>query len=343
MRGSIAVSTHYQELLANALRDVDNGWSVGTFGAVAEFIRDRGEPHTSSSQDGCTQIVTARGGIRVTPRDDLAVLAYNTFPGQGDTWGNEVAFCLPAKGPQAKVEARAIRCLGPDHEALRPQDRDALLFDIGAGIGEVRFCVRTADPGLIAALRDAEGADPLGAAAAPSNALTLKLSPARIGISPLARIEVYSHIPPPGGASPLGPHTHLLPRLVARGRTHSANAPIAAGLQPVLMMHPPSPWRDNAGKPIPYDRHHAEHFDALLAQFGLEEDQRLKRQLEEALRADARPRDFPAPMTRHGRTQLRILLRRMAQEIGPEALHPWRDCFDSAALGAFRELDMESA
>lgn len=329
-----------QELLADALRDTGNGWSVGTFGAVAEFIRDPGEPHIVSSQDGRTQVVTARGGIRITPRDDLAVLAYNTFPGRGDTWGNEVAFCLPSKG---KEETRAIRCLGPDREALRPEDRDSMLFDVGVGIGEVRFCVRTADPELIAALRDAEGADPLGAQAGPSNALTLKLSPARIAISPLARIEVYAPIPPPGGASPLGPHTHLLPRLVASHRTHSANAPIAAGLQPVLMMHPPSPWRNSHGKPIPYDRTRAERFDALIAQFGLEEDLRLKNQLEEALRTHARPRDFPAPETRHGRTQLRILLRRMAQEIGPEAMHPWRDCFDSGALGGPHELDLESA
>lgn len=335
------MSMNYRELLADALDDTGNGWSVGTFGAVGEFVRDRDEPHTRSSEDGSTQIVTARGGIRVKGHDDLVVLAYNTFPGRGDTWGNEVAFCLPSK---RQSQPRAIRCLGPDHEALRPEDREALLFDVGVGVGEVRFCVRTRDPELIAALRDAEGADPLGAAAGPSNALTLKLSPPRITISPIARIEVYAPIPPPGGASPLGPHTHLLPRLVASRRTHSANAPIAAGLQPVLMMHPPSPWRDSAGKPIPYDGARAERFDALLAQFGLEEDRHLKNQLEEALRTRARPRDFPAPVSRHGRTQLRILLRRLAQEVGPETVYPWRAFYDNGALGGPHELDiLESA
>jgi hypothetical protein len=333
--------TDHNELLAQALRDTGNGWSVGTFGAVAEFMRDRGEPHSWFSAPGdCTQIMTARGGIRVRSRADLTVLAYNTFPGGGDTWGNEVAFCLPATQERPP---RAIRCLGPDREALRPEDRTALLFDVGAGVGAVRFCVRTADRELMAALLEAQGADPLSAAAGPSNALTLKLSPARVAISPLARIEVYAPIPPPGGASPLGPHTHLLPRLVASGRTHSANAPIPAGLQPVLLMHPPSPWRDSAGKPIPYDTQRARRFDALLAQFGLEEDRRLWSQVREAVGRRAVPGDFPAPQSRHGRTQLRVLLRRLAQEVGREAVLPWREVYDSGALAGPHELHGQHA
>lgn len=330
----------YQELLLAALQNPENGWSVGTFGAVGEFMWDPVEPCQWSSHKGCLQIVTGRGGIRVTPCPGVTLLAYNTFPGGGDTWGNEIAFCLPARRDSPP---RAIRCLGPDAEALRSEDREGLLFDIGVGIGDVRFCLRTQNPELIDALREAEGADPLGPRAAASHALAVKLSPPRIAISPLARIEVYAPIPPPGGQSPLGPHTHLLPRLVASRRTHSANAPVPAGLQPVLMMHPPSPWRDSAGRPIPYDAGRAGRFDAWMAQFGLLEYQRLRAQLEAAVLRKEPPEDFPAPRTRHERTQLRILLRRLSQEVGAEALRPWRERYDAGSLGGPHEVDVETA
>jgi hypothetical protein len=47
---------------------------------------------------------------RVTPRDDVCAIAYETFLGDGETWGNTVSFCLP-KHPRAG--ARVVRYLGP--------------------------------------------------------------------------------------------------------------------------------------------------------------------------------------------------------------------------------------
>jgi hypothetical protein len=35
--------------------------------------------------------------------------------------------------------------LGPDREAVRADDRDALLFDLGLGGGSAAICVRTSD------------------------------------------------------------------------------------------------------------------------------------------------------------------------------------------------------
>jgi hypothetical protein len=51
-------------------------------------------------------------------------------------------------------------------------------------------------------------------------------SPNRIAITAMGRTEVYSAIPPPGGKSPEGPHTHLLPSLIKTGRKHDPKAPI---------------------------------------------------------------------------------------------------------------------
>ena len=42
---------------------------------------------------------------------------------------------------------------GPDHEALRPHDRAAVLFDLGLGTEQVDVCVRSAAPEVLAQLR----------------------------------------------------------------------------------------------------------------------------------------------------------------------------------------------
>lgn len=44
-----------EELLFSAVADVDNGWSIGTFGAIAEFRRDADEPvEHSNAPAGCS-------------------------------------------------------------------------------------------------------------------------------------------------------------------------------------------------------------------------------------------------------------------------------------------------
>ena len=43
--------------------------------------------------------------------------------------------------------------VGPDDEALRPQDRGAVLFDLGLGALQVDCCIRTADRVLTEGLR----------------------------------------------------------------------------------------------------------------------------------------------------------------------------------------------
>ena len=324
------------DMLLHALQDAGNGWSVGTFGAIGEFSRDAAEAFSVSSLARATEVVTARGGIRLMPREDVTAIAYETFLGDGQTWGNAVSFCLPGSGD---VGNRAIRCLGADEEALRPEDRSATLFDLGVGVGHVAMCVRTADRELLDTLTQFAGRELLSSSAGLCAELIRRQSPPRVLLSPLARLEVYAAIPSPGGKSPAGPHTHLLPKLLASRRTHSANAPIPQGWQPVLGMHPRSPWRDAEGRRTPYDAERARAFDVILDQFGLEEDRQLRREVEAAVRREVPPREFPQPPTRHGRIQLRIILRRLAQELGPAVLRSWREVYDAPERGA-DELDL---
>ncbi len=60
--------------------------------------------------------------------------------------------------------------------------------------------------------------------------------------TPLGRIEVYAAIPTDGGASPEGPHTHLLPSLLRTGRELAAGVELPPDLAPAAAFHPPPGW-----------------------------------------------------------------------------------------------------
>ncbi|ODT87452.1 hypothetical protein [Phenylobacterium sp. SCN 70-31] len=260
----------------------------------------------------------------MTPRDDIRVVAYDTLSSDGETWGQSVAFCLPAP---PLMDQGAVRALGTDEDAIRPEDRAGALFDLGVGRGHVRFCARTRDAALIAALTDLEGQSLFSAAGAAAMTTVLAAQPHRVVISPLARVEVYAPIPQPGGKSPDGPHTHLLPKLIASGRTHAANAPIPPGLQPALMLHPRSPWRDAMGLRTSFDPGLDRIFQAILDDHALDEDRRIRRAVEAAVSDGQAPETFAWPDTRRGRIQARITLRRLAQQ-GRQGVSAWRRLYD---------------
>ena len=156
--------------------------------------------------------------------------------------------------------------LGADHAAVRPQDRDAILFDLGLGGEQAEVCVRSADPEAIALLRSA-----CGAALMQSNALMQRLpalSPHRVFCCRMGRVEVYQPIPAPDGKSPEGPHTHVLPRLLAHGRLNAATVPVPEGWLAGMTLFPAHPLLRADGRPISFDaaRYHA--FQSLMKQFG---------------------------------------------------------------------------
>ena len=196
------------ELAVAHLADPANSWSIGASGVLAEFARDPGE---ACQFDGRC-VVTGRGAIRVEPRAGLEALAYEVLSAQPGPWHHGVLFTLPAR--DAALQARSVVTeVRPDREAIRAEDRAALLFDLGLGSDCFTFCVRTAEPALIATLRRAVGSGLTAAGHALASALVVA-SPHRIAISRVARIEVYQPIAPEGAATPSGPHTHLIPRLL---------------------------------------------------------------------------------------------------------------------------------
>ena len=258
-----------RDLLRNYARDPASAWVCGGFGALAEFTFDKAEPIKFLEGDQVGAI-TARGAFRLELARELRPVAYETLSKTGKGWGQGLVLCLPEA--EARLGRRTIVTeLGPDREALRPQDRDAILFDLGIGKPQSDICVRTSDPETLAALRGVCGRPLFEPPADPHAGLLVRmpaLSPQRVFRSKVARVEVYQPIPPPDGKTPDGPHTHVRQQLVTHRRSHAATVPIPSGWLPVLWLFPPHPLRDASGTAISFDRGRYEAFQELLHRFG---------------------------------------------------------------------------
>ena len=80
------------DLLQRAIANPDTQWSLGTFGAIAEFSRDRraGEPRQSAD---AVSAVTPRGGIALRPHPAIRAFASEGITKTG--WNQRIALCLP--------------------------------------------------------------------------------------------------------------------------------------------------------------------------------------------------------------------------------------------------------
>ena len=257
-------ATDHLDWLSAQLADAETAWSVGSFGAIAEFMRDAGEAISFQRTGGSISAVTARGGLRIAAQDKMRPVASESLTTQ--SWSHRVALCLPED--ICAMDGRTVLTeIGPDTGALRTEDRAAVLFDLGLGTLQLNACIRTGDDEAIASLRMWTGRSlfELG-----SGAMTVILTanPHRVFISHLGRVEVFQPIPAPDGKSPEGPHTHVLPRLLRHKRTHAATEFVPAGFVPCAHLYPPHPARDALGKRTPFCKNRHASFQRLLARFG---------------------------------------------------------------------------
>lgn len=165
--------------------------------------------------------------------DDVRALSLATdgAPGAG-----VVVLAVP-RGRVDPLPAEGLIDLGPDVDALAPGGREQRLFDLGIGPFRSRFCIRTGDPGLIGDLDGRAGRrwpDLLAGA----GRRILEVSPTRVVTTPIGRAEVFTPIPPPGGRSPDGPHTHLLPAHLAAGRETPPGIDLPEALVPCAIFYP---------------------------------------------------------------------------------------------------------
>lgn len=313
-----------ETLVASQLATPSTGWSIGVLGALAEFDRDEGE----GAFDGAASVVTTRGAIAFTLHPETRAIAYEAPSAHPDSWLQGVALCLPRSA--CRMHARTtITEAGPDVDALRPEDRDAILFDLGLGIDCVDFYVRTGDRAQIDLLRNARGRVFLDEPALYDE--IVHLSPHRVFVSALGRVEIYQRIGAKGRATPQGPHTHLLPRLLRTSYAHSANLPVPRDWAVCATLYPAHPVRDREGSSKAFDGAQYAAFQTLLQSFGHADSVAVKHAVWSAVRDAVTPSAFPALHDRHARLARRVALRQMAHTDGASAhLALWRSEFDPA-------------
>ena len=273
-----------EDVVAGQLADPDSHWGLGTFGAIAEFVRDQGEPVSLNLSGAPSSVVTARGGIRIQRLVGARAIAFETATGA--SWNQHVALCL--REGEAAMNRRAVLTeLAPDVDALRVDDEPSVLFDLGLGIPHIDACVRV-DPAVAERLRQYVGQNVFAPDSMAMHVI-LAANPHRVFISRCGRIEVYQPIPPQDGRSPEGPHTHVLPKLLAHARTHAATDLIPEGWMPCLSFYPAHPLKDALGRNQRFMRDRHDAFQSLLAVYGDPTLTALKKQTSAAVAAGAPP------------------------------------------------------
>jgi hypothetical protein len=314
------VSVRPAELITTHLAEPRASFAIGTFGAIAEFYRGRDEPVVLSSD----RAVTRRGGVHLHLDRPVRAVAWER-PAAGDSWTQGIALCLSKADGEMSGRTDPAQ-LGPDSAALREEDREAVLFDLGIGAPHCDFCVRTSDPEILRALRCAVQRPRLAAGLFRDLAV---MSPDRVILSRLGRVEVSTPIPAPGGKTPDGPHTHVLPDLLRHRRTHPATVPLPAGMVPGAEIFPPNAIRDEHGAPRPFDAARHESFQKLLSAYGYPGCMDAKRETAEGVRSGKPPFDVPT-YSRAQRLARRVALRQLAHTDGPSpCLDAWRKEFDA--------------
>ena len=305
-------------------------WAVGPPGAVARFARGPDEP----VQRGPNSVVTARGGLRVLLPDETVAIAYET-PSARDPlrWNHAVAFCVPEE-----VARRAARTslteLGPDTDALRPQDTGGVLFDLGLGTPAADVLVRTADPDALARLRAAEGQDLLDTDLQRTGVLAGHV----VVLTAAGRMEVIDPGAQPAAAVPAaqraagaGPHLRLRPARARALAGPPAPLPIPAGWVPVLRLRPAHPAADPDGRPVPFDAARHEAFQALLAEHGDPVLGVVAVQVRDAVRAGRGPESASFANDPVTRATVAVALRRLALTDGTSGtLAAWRGRYGPA-------------
>src|SRR2546423_11860655 len=81
------------EIISRELANPNAQWSLGTFGAIAEFMRDPDEPAEVQADERLISVITPRGGIALEAREGVRPFAFETVTTHA--WSQRVAFCLP--------------------------------------------------------------------------------------------------------------------------------------------------------------------------------------------------------------------------------------------------------
>jgi len=316
------------DFLTAQVADPGTSWSIGTFGAIAEFVRNADEPVETFTSHTSASVVTPRGGIRVDANADAMLWASESQARKN--WDHRVALCL--RKDQCSMNRRAVLTeLGRDTKALRKEDQESILFDLGLDCLQVDLCIRVADPVVVAKLRTCAGRSLLEPGN-PAMGLIVSEGPHRVFKSRIGRVEVYQPIPPAHGKSPDGPHTHVLPKLLMHKRTHPATELIPKGWIPCAHLYPAHPKKDALGHSQNFDRARHDAFQTILERFGDPILFALKRDVIKAVSLGQVPASVPIAHKRLAKGTVRVALRQLqALGIATLSLPAWISAYENYA------------
>jgi predicted Fe-S protein YdhL (DUF1289 family) len=192
--------------VAATITDRRGTWVTGMPGAVAEFPCQEGREVAAELREGLILGRASDALFRLRVHDRLRAF---TFPGD-----SPVVLGLP-KARLTLPIACTFTELGKDRDAVNATHSEQTLFDFGLGRRCSRFCIRT-DGELVERLHSLTG-QPCSRVFKELGAAIIAEGSTRVVQSELARIEVFSPIPPTDGKSPAGAHTHFLPQLLQAG------------------------------------------------------------------------------------------------------------------------------
>jgi hypothetical protein len=229
----LAAASLAEQLLRTA-QDPATTFAIGVQGAVAEFMRAPGDRTTVQGDADRLLVRSEFGALRL----DLAPWVRAFSFGSEDGAPDEIVLAIHRSRLTLQAEC-TLSERGPDRDAVRKRQRCAVLFDLGLDRPTIRFCARTDDPELIAALRGCVG-QPWPDVAPALIPLLLERHPHRVVVSPLGRIEVSQPIGRRDGRpeTPVGPHTHLLPELLRTGRDLAPGRDLPASYAPAASIFP---------------------------------------------------------------------------------------------------------
>jgi len=144
------------KIIHENIENPSTGWSIGSFGAIGEFHQDPGEKRQVTFNDTGGQIVTERGALSISLSNSVRFLPYEQLSRRREFWLQGSNFLLP-KTEALRPKNTTLTRLGPDISALREEDRDAILYDMGLDIPHITVCIRTKDTELQSLLNEHVG------------------------------------------------------------------------------------------------------------------------------------------------------------------------------------------
>ncbi|MEM9629185.1 MAG: DUF1289 domain-containing protein [Pseudomonadota bacterium] len=207
---------------------------LGIVGALGEFMPGPNAPIDVRLEGNVLSATTEEAALRLHLDDGTRALAFSDVdPADGEA---PIALVVPRQR-SALAAVSVLTALGLDREGITEDGRTGLLFDLGLGRQEARFLVRIADDRSREVMEAHLGA-PLLEVLPKIGPMLVRTSPTRVIETPLGRVEIATPIPPPGGQSPNGPHTHLLPAYLASGRAMPAGMDIPKSYLPGAIFYP---------------------------------------------------------------------------------------------------------